>query len=29
MLIGVEKPEEMTNDRERWEEVVVAANGLY
>jgi len=27
-LIGVENPEEMANDRERWEEVVAAAKGL-
>ncbi|KAL4096476.1 hypothetical protein QTP88_021422 [Uroleucon formosanum] len=27
-LIGVDNPEEMAKDRERWEEVVVAAKGL-
>jgi len=27
-LIGVENPEEMANDRERWEEVVATAKGL-
>jgi hypothetical protein len=27
-LIGVENPEEMAKDRERWEEVVATAKGL-